>query len=165
MRRLIPMLRFVAEVVLLPFRLAAGITGLIFTTAGALGAIAWTIQLLIGGNGRGPLSPGRMWLACIAAVPAGLLLLALATTRKITEPPAQPIPGDSPPPKRREQLAPDVIDTGTGLTLREIPAGVFDEYLAALDDDPDLEPVRRTPDPYHRPERPRLRHQTRRRPQ
>jgi hypothetical protein len=164
------LLRVLGEIVLLPLRLAAGITGLILAIGGALGAIAWTLQLLIGGSGDGPLSPGLMWLTCIAAVPAGIMLLALATAGVIADPAAQEpqsdIPVDTPlAPKRWERLAPDVIDTGAGLTIREIPGDVLDEYLTALDDDPDLERVYRTaPAPYHRPEPRRLRPQTTRRP-
>lgn len=133
--------------------------------------IAWTIQLLIGGSGDGTVSPGLMWLACVAAVPAGFTLLALATAGVPDDPtPAQQADtactGDtSPAPKRWEQLAPVVLSSGTGLTVREIPVGAVDDYLAALDEDPDLERVYRpAPAPYHRSEPPRLRAHTSRRP-
>ncbi len=157
--------RVLVEIFLLPFRLAAGITGLILTIGGALGAIAWTIQLLIGGSGDGPLSPDLMLLTCIAAVPVGFTLLALAAAGVIADPPAQEAQSDSlvdtPPAsasKRWEQLAPNVIDTGTGLTVREIPTDVPNEYL-------DLEGVYRTvPAPYHRLQPRRLRPQAMRRP-
>lgn len=155
------------KIFLLPFRLAAGITGLILTVGGALGAIAWTIQLLIGGSGDGPLSPDLMLLTCIAAVPVGFTLLALAAAGVIADPPAQEAQSDSladtppapaPAPKRWEQLAPNVIDTGTGLTVREIPTDVPNQYL-------DLEGVYRTaPAPYHRLQPRRLRPQAMRRP-
>lgn len=163
-------LRLIAELVLLPFRLAVGLAGLIIALGGALGAFAWTIQLLIGGSGDGPLAPGLMWLTCAAAVPAGLTLLALATAGVLNDPPAQEAEsdstGDTPPaPKRWEQLAPVVLSSGTGLTVREIPVGAVDDYLAALNEDPDLERVYRpAPAPYHRSEPPRLRAHTSRRP-
>lgn len=164
-------LRLIAELVLLPFRLAVGLAGLIIGLGGALGVIAWTIQLLIGGSGDGTVSPGLMWLACVAAVPAGFTLLALTTAGVPDGPtPAQradtACTGDtSSAPKRWEQLARVVLVPDTGLTVGEIPAGAIDNYPAALDEDPDLERVfRSAPAPYHRSEPPRLRARTSRRP-
>ena len=88
-------LRLIAELVLLPFRLAVGLAWLVIGLGGALGVIAWTIQLLIGGSGDGTVSPGLMWLACVVAVPAGFTLHALATAG---------VP-DDPTPARRADTA------------------------------------------------------------
>lgn len=151
------LLRVLAELVLLPVRLAVGLCGLVLLIGGVFGALAWTVQLLIGGGGGGPLSPGLMWLASIAAVPAGIVMLALrgagtdaghpAPTLVVT--PAQDRePGADLAEPAVWGEAPAVLDSGTGLTITPITRDV-EMYLGTVDKDLGGRAVA-SPSPYHR---------------
>jgi hypothetical protein len=164
------LLRLVAELVLLPVRLAVGLGGLVLLIGGVFGALAWTVQLLIGGGG-GPLSPGLMWLASIAAVPAGIVMLALCGAGTDA---GRPRPAAVVTPAQERQPGADlaepagwgealpVLDSGTGLTITP-STGDVEMYLAALENDLAGEAVA-SPSPYHRHVPLRRRSQASRRP-
>jgi len=80
-------LRVLLGLVLVPVRLTLALFGAVAVLFGALGAVAWTIQLMVGGGG-GALAPALMWLLSIAAVPVGLGMFILAGVAVEDPPPA-----------------------------------------------------------------------------
>jgi hypothetical protein len=130
---LLTALRTAVLIMLLPFRIVLGFVGGLAALAGGLGVIAWTIQLLIGGTGGGPLPPGVMWLACLGAALAGLVMLTLSGPRATDQPAAAPM---APELTDQDDLPcnPDtpVVDTEMGLRIRPIRADDLADYLRAL---------------------------------
>jgi hypothetical protein len=132
--------RVLVEIVAFPVRIVAALVGVLAVIAGALGTIAWTIQLLIGGNGGGPLPDGLMWLCCLGAVPAGLMMLQLSTIlgveHQLLDPTARNndhehvdecdgIPD-------REDWDLTVVGAGNRLSVRAIHEDELDYFLTAL---------------------------------
>jgi hypothetical protein len=111
-------LRVVLELVLVPVRLALALFGAVAVLFGALGAVAWTIQLMVGGSGGGALAPALMWLLSIAAVPVGLVLLILASSG-VDDQPVAAGPADSPSSRGRAQ--PDVLLDTEGRSATVVP--------------------------------------------
>ncbi|MGO9976059.1 MAG: hypothetical protein ACLP01_25305 [Solirubrobacteraceae bacterium] len=74
--------RLALELAVLPLRLLVRLSARLAVGVGAIGAVVWSVQLVLwllgDGNGGGPLSPPLMVLACAAAVPAGIWLHTLA---------------------------------------------------------------------------------------
>jgi hypothetical protein len=87
---LLELLIVAVELVLLPLRLAAMLSGGGLLIAGMLGLPAWLIQLAIsqtdGRGGGGPLPAWEMCLLLAVAVPAGIALIELATLGTNEEP-------------------------------------------------------------------------------
>ena len=117
-------LRVLLELVLVPVRLALALFGAVAVLFGALGAVAWTIQLMVGGRGGGVLGPVLMWLVSIAAVPVGLVMLILAWSGAEDQPAAVG-PAGSPGSRARAQL--DVL-----LDIEGRPTTVVPELQATV---------------------------------
>lgn len=111
-------LRVLLELVLVPIRLALALFGAVAVLFGALGAAAWTIQLMVGGGGGGALAPALMWLLSIAVVPVGLVMLILAWIG-IEDEPAAVGPGDSP--SSRAPAQPDILLDTEGRPTTVVP--------------------------------------------
>ena len=70
------------ELAILPLRLALRLSARLAVGVGTIGAVMWSVQLVVwllgAGNGGGPLAPPMMVLVCAAAVPTGMWLHTLA---------------------------------------------------------------------------------------
>lgn len=126
--------RPVFATILLPFRIVLGAVAVLAVLAGGLGVIAWTIQLIIGGSGGGPLPPGVMWLACLGAALAGLAMLIMsgptgADELAVTTPIARELADEGDLPVIATAT---IVDGGTGLKIRPLRADELDDYVRAL---------------------------------
>jgi hypothetical protein len=100
-------LAILLQLVLVPIRVGLALLGWVAMVSGAVGAVGWAIQLMIGGSGGGPLAPATMLALSIAALPAGFLLVTLAHAGvDVESPPGAPATVPIPGQKDNETPAP-----------------------------------------------------------